>query len=451
MTNARIDGRRSCIKIDGEEITIQKPGRSLLSPPEISVIKLTKDTHILGKFARLSDGFVSIMEKYPTMNERRRHHPSLDENTVVLPDGFPADSLIAFIQAFWKAKSELPEMIGHVPVVTTRVKKSGRPTGTQWPIDYSSGYLRDYVVIDLETTGLDSRTEKIIEVGAIRYVDDVEIGRFSTLIRPYTNILAQKYSLDEFEQMSGRSGVRYIDDPFITELTGITDEMLCDAPSARQVAPQLFDFIGNLPIVGHNIGRFDLNFLRKLATETKTRTSVGHDFIDTMKMATEFASGTPSRKLEDVGFHLGVYGYLSNHRALDDALYTARVFHEMKAKATPQEIEDYREYSSRNLTAAVIQPNPNIYRINGLLFGQHFVFTGDMAVRRAESMQRVSDLGGIPLNGITKKTNYLVVSERDTETPFAKIQKAQEYIHLGQELEIITESEFYALLAKAAL
>lgn len=450
MSILRIDGQDGYIEIDGTEISIRKKSRDLLSRPKTVIIKLSRTTQILGKFARVTDGFIAIMEKYPSMDERRRHHPSLDPMTIVLPRGFDPDELVAFMQAFWNIRHSLPENIGYVPEVKQKIKKTGKPSGGQWIIDYSSDYLKEYVVIDIETTGLHSTTDKIIELGAVRYRDNVEVARFNSLVRPYTNTLIHQYTIDEFEELAGQGGVKYIEDPFITKLTGITDEMLDDAPTARQVAPQFFDFIGNLPIVGHNIARFDLLFLRKLATVTKTRTTIGHDYFDTMQMAPDFASGSPSKKLKEVGFHLGVYGYLDNHRALDDAIYNAQVFQVMKEGIPYEELDYYRKRDTRSMNALSIQPNPEIFRLGGELHDRHFVFTGEMAISRAEAMQRVCDLGGVPLQSITRKANYLVVSEREDIPPVAKLQKAREYIHQGQDLEIISESAFYALLDKSA-
>lgn len=450
MSVLRIEGRDGYIELDGSVISIRKKDRDLLSRPRTTVIQLTRGTGILGKFARPTDGFIGIFEKRPGTAEIRSHHPSRNPTTIVLPKGFDPDELLSFMQEFWRRKYALPESIGYVPVTRKKAKKTGHPSGTQWIIDYSTGYLKDYVVIDIETTGLSPTTDRIIELGAVRYIDDVEVGRFSSLVRPYTTRLMQEYTIDEFEELSGVGGIKYIDDPFITELTGITDEMLEDAPTARQVAPQFFDFIGNLPVVGHNIARFDLLFLRKLATETKTRTTIGHDYFDTMKMAADLTVGSSSKKLKDVGFHLGVYGYKDNHRALDDALYNGLVFQAMREACSHEELEYYRIRDTRSLNALSFQPNPEIFKLGGELAERHFVFTGEMAICRAEAMQRVCDLGGTPLQSITKKANYLVVSEREDVLPIGKIQKAREYMHLGQDLEIITESEFYTLLDKAA-
>ena len=94
-----------------------------------------------------------------------------------------------------------------------------------------------YIAFDIETTGLDSMYDEIIEIGAIKIEDGKEIETFSTLIKP-------EYEIDEF----------------ITELTGITNEMVMDAPKINEVLPKFMDFIKDSVILGHNVN-FDINFI----------------------------------------------------------------------------------------------------------------------------------------------------------------------------------------------
>ena len=84
-----------------------------------------------------------------------------------------------------------------------------------------------YIAFDIETTGLDSMYDEIIEIGAIKIEDGKEIETFSTLIKP-------EYEIDEF----------------ITELTGITNEMVIDAPKINEVLPKFMDFINDSVILG---------------------------------------------------------------------------------------------------------------------------------------------------------------------------------------------------------
>lgn len=94
-----------------------------------------------------------------------------------------------------------------------------------------------YIAFDIETTGLDPMYDEIIEIGAIKIEDGKEIETFSTLIKP-------EYEIDEF----------------ITELTGITNEMVMDAPKINEVLPKFMDFIKDSIILGYNVN-FDINFI----------------------------------------------------------------------------------------------------------------------------------------------------------------------------------------------
>ena len=99
--------------------------------------------------------------------------------------------------------------------------------------------MESIVALDIETTGLDPDKDAVIEIGAVRFKDHRVEGEWSTLMHPGRRI-----------------------PPFITQLTGITDQMVLQAPSIRDMLPELVEFVGNSPILGHNV-RFDLSFLRK--------------------------------------------------------------------------------------------------------------------------------------------------------------------------------------------
>ena len=148
--------------------------------------------------------------------------------------------------------------------------------------------MTSIVAIDLETTGLDPKTDVIIEIGAIRFNDDKIEDEFSTLINPGRAI-----------------------SPFITKLTGINNSMVRNAPIIEEIMPGLENFVGDLPILGHNV-KFDVSFLNQIGL-FKT-----NDTLDTYDMA--------SVLLPQAGrYNLGALGQLMNipfkatHRALDDA------------------------------------------------------------------------------------------------------------------------------------
>ena len=95
------------------------------------------------------------------------------------------------------------------------------------------------VSLDLETTGLDSSQDEIIEVGAVKFMGSRVEDEYQTLINP---------------------GIRI--PPQITRLTGISDAMVRGAPAFEEIREDLKAFVGSAPILGHNV-QFDLSFLQK--------------------------------------------------------------------------------------------------------------------------------------------------------------------------------------------
>jgi predicted DnaQ family exonuclease/DinG family helicase len=154
--------------------------------------------------------------------------------------------------------------------------------------------LSSFVALDLETTGLDPAFERIIEAGAVRFRDGVEIETFESLI-------ACPVSLS----------------PFIVELTGITDAMLENQPLEETMLQNLLDFIGDDVIVGQNVN-FDLSFLRVALQRNGAEEKLHQHAIDTALLARVFLPTLPSRGLSSLGrfFNLDV---AEAHRALADA------------------------------------------------------------------------------------------------------------------------------------
>jgi DNA polymerase-3 subunit epsilon/ATP-dependent DNA helicase DinG len=155
--------------------------------------------------------------------------------------------------------------------------------------------MQTLVSLDIETTGLDPVTDAIIEIGAVRFRNSRQEDEWSQLVNP------------------GRPLSR-----FITQLTGITDEMLSRAPRITEVLQSLEDFVGDVPIVGHRV-EFDLSFLRRKGLFGENQP------LDTYDLAAVV--------LPDAGrYGLGALANLlkvplvNAHRALDDAKTTMQVF-----------------------------------------------------------------------------------------------------------------------------
>ncbi len=151
------------------------------------------------------------------------------------------------------------------------------------------------VAIDIETTGLDPQADSIIEIGAVRFNGHRIEAEWSTLINPRRPIPAQ-----------------------ITALTGITNEMVRNAPTISAVIHELADFVGDDPILGHSV-HFDLSFLGKFGL------FVYNDVVDTYELAAALLPTASRYNLGALGQALGVL-LPNSHRALDDARCTHAVF-----------------------------------------------------------------------------------------------------------------------------
>lgn len=158
------------------------------------------------------------------------------------------------------------------------------------------------VALDIETTGLDSRSDEIIEIGAVRFNSRRIEDEFSTLINPGRTIPG-----------------------FITKLTGITNAMVKNSPMIDDVLPELEDFIADLPILGHNV-QFDISFFKKLGLFKY------NDALDTYDMASVLMPSAGRYNLGALGQNLGII-LPATHRALDDAKLTHAIFLQLLDKA----------------------------------------------------------------------------------------------------------------------
>lgn len=152
--------------------------------------------------------------------------------------------------------------------------------------------IKKYIAIDLETTGLRAKEDRIIEIGAIKVVDGKEVEIFETFINPGRKI-----------------------SDHITSVTGITDDMVKDAPYIETEIGKLVDFIGDLPLLGHNL-MFDYSFIKRAATNKSI--SFEKEGIDTLKLARKYLTDIESKKLDFLCKHFGIEDK-NHHRAVNDA------------------------------------------------------------------------------------------------------------------------------------
>ena len=162
-------------------------------------------------------------------------------------------------------------------------------------------YLKnnEFVVFDLETTGLDYLTCKVTEIGAVKIKNGRIVETFSTFVNPQVPISRE-----------------------ITKLTSITDEMVKDAPLIEDVIPDFFKFCENSILVAQNIG-FDFAFIE--FNSRKINYIFNHKKEDTEAITKQYIKGLKNYKLKTIADHLNI-PLINAHRAINDALCTAKVF-----------------------------------------------------------------------------------------------------------------------------
>ncbi|MCX7711836.1 MAG: PolC-type DNA polymerase III [Clostridia bacterium] len=170
------------------------------------------------------------------------------------------------------------------------------------PIVYNpNGHSVDdaFVVLDIETTGLNAEKDKITEIGAVKVINGKIVEKFSSFVNPEVPIPS-----------------------FITKLTGITNDMVADAPTIEPVMLELLEFINGAVVVAHN-APFDLGFLRHFAKAMGEH--IHHPVLDTLQLCRKMFPQLDRYKLNLVANHLGIK-LENHHRAVDDSKATAQIF-----------------------------------------------------------------------------------------------------------------------------
>ena len=158
--------------------------------------------------------------------------------------------------------------------------------------------INNFVVFDLETTGLSAKNDRIIEIGAVKIVDGNIVDEFSQLIDPEISIPKH-----------------------ITEITSITNDMVEGKPYIKDILPLFKEFIGDCTLVAHN-ANFDMGFIReKMKLEG---IKVDNPVLDTLELSRAVFPNLKSHKLNIVAKHLDI-SLVNHHRAVDDASATGEI------------------------------------------------------------------------------------------------------------------------------
>ena len=199
-----------------------------------------------------------------------------------------------------------------------------------------------YVVLDLETTGVNHKTDEIIEIGAIKYNNGKEIERLSLLINPERE-LSEK----------------------IIKLTGITNEMLkCDGVDKNTAMFKLYSFLEDYIVIGHNIASFDSKFLEDAYLDC-LKCNFCNDYVDTLFLARKEYPKLKHHRLEDLSELFNV-DYSKAHRATEDCIINHLVYENMAFGKVLYETS-YNEYLLENTETQVIIKDVEVEEMEEML------------------------------------------------------------------------------------
>ena len=313
-------------------------------------------------------------------------------------------------------------------------------------------FPKDYIVFDLETTGLDPEYDSIIEIGAIKYKEGKEVGRYQTLVQPDDFYEA----LDDDEDYAIRDGkkVLYIGE-FITKLTGITNKMLECAPTFDKVVDEVMSFFGDEFILGYNVN-FDINFLYDAIKKYHNR-DFQNDYFDVMRLARKVHRNLNHHRLKDMVVLYGITNERS-HRALEDAKATHDIYKYLYKDAIDQfgdekcillSFNKKSHGKSYDIQEIIKNADSSLYNEDNPIFGKNVCITGKLEkFARKDALQIIANIGGKPQDSVTKDTNYLVLGNLDLVKSIkggksSKQKKAEKYILDGKDIDIISENAFY--------
>lgn len=286
----------------------------------------------------------------------------------------------------------------------------------------------EYVLIDVETTGVDPRRDSMIEFAGIKVENNEVVEEKNFLIYP-----------DDPSRFRVSS--------FITSLTGITTDMLLEKGIPKEEAhAEMMQFIHTNTVLGYNVN-FDINFVYDF-NHAMTGTHLSNDFVDALKLSRKVHSHLRRHRLQDMLTHYRIEEE-QEHRALMDCIQTKQVYDLLRRDAEDQGLilSDSRG-AQKSLPS---RKDPGMTR-SAPFKGQHVCFTGKLdTMDQKTAMTVIQGLGGIPQSSITQETTLLVAGNpvRSAGNPAGiseKVKKAEALRRAGHPIRILDESMFLTLL-----
>ncbi|MBO7341372.1 MAG: PHP domain-containing protein, partial [Clostridia bacterium] len=191
--------------------------------------------------------------------------------------------------------------------------------------NYNGSFEDEFVVFDIETTGLSNRTCAITEIGAVLVKKGKVLEKYETFVNPEMPIPEE-----------------------VVKLTGITDEMVKDARVIGEVLPEFLSFVGNRLLIAHNAD-FDIGFIR--AAAKRLGLPFENAYLDTLALSRHINTELKTHKLNILADYIGL-GDFNHHRASDDAQMLAAIFFKMQEKMEKMEIHSFSELQSEMSASA---------------------------------------------------------------------------------------------------
>lgn len=199
-------------------------------------------------------------------------------------------------------------------------------------------YTPNYVIFDLETTGISPNYDEVIEISALKVKGGEVVDEFNTLVNPGRKI------------------------PFgATKVNGITNAMVAEAPAFSHVLAEFLDFAEGLVLVGHNIARFDMKFIWRDA-EQYFGEIPQNNYVDTLQVARKHLPKMEHHRLVDLAEHYGISSE-GAHRALNDCYMNQKVYECMVAEmreAHQKRVEKARKKASEDVE---VQQRPQHFTV----------------------------------------------------------------------------------------
>ncbi|MFA3906189.1 PolC-type DNA polymerase III [Fusobacterium nucleatum] len=288
----------------------------------------------------------------------------------------------------------------------------------------------EFVVFDIETTGLNSHTNEIIEIGAVKIKAGRIVDRYSQLINPGRPI------------------------PYhITEITSITDEQVANEPKINEVIGKFVDFIGDAVLVAHN-APFDMGFIKR---DIKKYLNIDYQcsVIDTLQMARDLFPDLKKYGLGDLNKTLGL-ALEKHHRAVDDSQATANMFIIFLDKYKEKGLEymkdinvgfevNVKKQSLKNIMVLVKTQDglKNMYR---LVSEAHIKYFGNKKARIPKSVLTENREGLIIGSSLT--AHFMNIGELADLYLRHDLEKLEEAAKFYDYIELLPKSTYNELIEK---